>query len=652
MFEDRIGRGGMAVVYRAYQNSVSRHVALKILSLDPLMHDNDDFSQRFQQEAAVIASLEHLHILPVYGYGLVEGEFAYMAMRLLKGGSLADLLSQGPMELRQAVQIFVQAARGLAHAHSRGVIHRDIKPSNILLDENGNAYLSDFGLAKIQEMSLNLTRSGSLVGTPTYIAPELVRGGITSIRSDIYGMGIMLYHMLAGRPPFELSDTGVLTLLYKHVEEVPPSLSELREDIPPEIEAIILMALNKLPEDRFETADAMADALEVATGLRASTESMPMIRVTSSGVRPVRLNPEKRRRRNRIAIGIGIGMMLIVFAVAGILLIRNNDLRPRPATIVADQVGTIETMPLSEVDIQRAQAVLGDDGFIAFIVCNSQNVTFITRAREFTDFAAADGLAVRLFDSENDPYRQLTVIEEARIEGARAFVLCPLEVEQLTSTIDSLERARIPLSYITLFNHPYGVKLDSQNGEFGRRTAEYSAQILNEEFGGEGNVLILTQGAFPAGRQRGEQMEATMRELAPDATILPWGDSLSQEAGYRDTQAAIARGDVPTAILVSSDVAAYGAIQALEEAGLSPDEVFIVSNNAEPQALDYIEEGHYLRGTVDTNRLLGSELLYLGVAHQLAGNIIPEFLAYPPGEMLTADVLAAQDETTFAIERG
>ena len=222
VIEDRIGRGGMATVFRAHQVSVNRYVALKIIDLSPNQEERDEFRQRFAQEVAVVALLEHIHILPIYAYGIVENEFAYLAMRLLRGGSLADLLRKGPLPLTRAADIFTQIGRGLQYAHSKDVIHRDLKPSNILLDDAGNAYLSDFGLAKMIGSTLNLTKSGNLVGTPAYVAPEQVRGEAADVRSDIYSLGILLYHMLVGRPPFELADSGIAALLYKHVEEPPP----------------------------------------------------------------------------------------------------------------------------------------------------------------------------------------------------------------------------------------------------------------------------------------------------------------------------------------------------------------------------------------------------------------------------------------------
>jgi serine/threonine protein kinase len=207
--EERIGRGGMSVVYRAHQHSVNRDVALKVIVLNP---DEDEFRRRFAQEAKLVATLEHIHILPIYDYGIIEGDIAYLAMRLLRGGSLSQLLTEGPLTLDQTADIFTQIGRGLAYAHRRNVIHRDLKPSNIMLDDADNAYLTDFGLAKLVGENVDMTKSGNIVGTPAYMAPEQLRGDSVDHRSDIYSMGVVLYHMLTGQAPFESSDSNVSDL--------------------------------------------------------------------------------------------------------------------------------------------------------------------------------------------------------------------------------------------------------------------------------------------------------------------------------------------------------------------------------------------------------------------------------------------------------
>lgn len=262
----RLGQGGMASVYLAYQPSVNREVALKIITVNSVPSERDEFRLRFAQEAQVIASLEHAHILPVYDYGIYENEIAYIAMRLLRGGTLGDLLVDEPLELDRAAEIFSQIALGLSYAHRKGIIHRDLKPSNILFDDSGFAYLSDFGLAKMVENSLGLTKSDAIVGTPMYMSPEQLRGTPLDARSDIYSLGCVLYHMLVGHQPFADSATGIVSIIYQQLEKAPTPPREVNPNIPPAVEQVVLRALSKDRDARFATADEMATALNQALG--------------------------------------------------------------------------------------------------------------------------------------------------------------------------------------------------------------------------------------------------------------------------------------------------------------------------------------------------------------------------------------------------
>ena len=194
------GKGGMATVYKAHQTSMERVVALKVL---PEQHSQDpEFTQRFIREARTIAQLEHRNILPVYDFGKSDG-VTYMAMRYLDSGTLQDILRLGQLSLYEALDIMRQTCAGLDYAHRKGIVHRDIKPANVMIDDEGTVYLTDFGLAKAFRSSSNLTATGVIMGTPSYMAPEQSIGDEIDGRTDIYAAGIILYEMLAGKVPFE-----------------------------------------------------------------------------------------------------------------------------------------------------------------------------------------------------------------------------------------------------------------------------------------------------------------------------------------------------------------------------------------------------------------------------------------------------------------
>ena len=251
----KLGKGGMATVYRARQVTMQRDVAVKVMSAD--LAADPEFVARFEREAHVIARLEHPRILPVHDFGH-EGELFYLVMRLIEGESLYYRLKRGPLPLKTAARFVGQIGEALDYAHAEGVIHRDLKPNNILIDQWDNLYLMDFGLAKMMASAQSLTQSGTVLGTPAYMAPEQWRGEPVDARTDVYALGIILYEMVAGRTPFE-SDTP-FTLMYKHINDAPPPLRETLPDLPVEVEAVILKALAKNADDRYQSAGEMARA--------------------------------------------------------------------------------------------------------------------------------------------------------------------------------------------------------------------------------------------------------------------------------------------------------------------------------------------------------------------------------------------------------
>ncbi len=257
---EQIGIGGMATVFKAYAPDTDRYVAIKILP-HHFSHD-PTFKERFQREAKAIAKLEHLHILPIYSYGEDDG-IAYMAMRYLKAGTLTDHIKQGALPLAEADRILRQIASALDHAHSHQILHRDVKPSNVLLDDSGNAFLTDFGIAKMVESTLT---GGDILGTPAYMSPEQCQGSTEiTAASDIYSLGIVLYEMVTGRAPFQ-AETPI-ALIHMQLTESLPLPHNLRSDLPPAAENVILKALAKDPNSRYRTCGEMAIAFsEAVTG--------------------------------------------------------------------------------------------------------------------------------------------------------------------------------------------------------------------------------------------------------------------------------------------------------------------------------------------------------------------------------------------------
>lgn len=255
----QIGQGGMATVYKAYQGAMDRYVALKVLSF--AFVQRQEFIDRFRNEARLIARLEHPNILPVYDFGDADG-IPYLVMRFLESGTLKERLEAGTLPLAEVDRIFTQLAEALAYAHENGIIHRDIKPSNAMLDRRGQLFLTDFGIAKLLENSPEFTATGAITGTPAYMSPEQAQGSKLDHRSDIYSLAIVLYEMLAGRVPFEAETP--LAVIIKHIQEPLVPITTLNPTIHPAIELVLLKALDKNPQDRFQSVSAFLSAWQEA----------------------------------------------------------------------------------------------------------------------------------------------------------------------------------------------------------------------------------------------------------------------------------------------------------------------------------------------------------------------------------------------------
>jgi serine/threonine-protein kinase len=255
---EEIGRGGMGVVYRAQQLSLNREVAIKMILRDRLASDTERI--RFFAEARATAQLQHPGIVPVYDVGEIDGR-PYFAMQFLRGKTLLELITTGQLDQREAARHLEKITRAVQFAHASGILHRDIKPSNILIDESGEARLTDFGLAKQTDSAESLTRTGVVLGTPTYMSPEQASGRMGEIgpASDIYSLGSVLYHALTGRPPFTAKST--MDVLLQVLEQDPPNPRLIDPKIDRDLEMIVVRCLQKPPELRYASAHALADDL-------------------------------------------------------------------------------------------------------------------------------------------------------------------------------------------------------------------------------------------------------------------------------------------------------------------------------------------------------------------------------------------------------
>jgi serine/threonine protein kinase len=322
---DLLGEGGVALVYRAHQLSTSREVAVKVTR--PELIQRSELAQRFEREVQTIAALSHPHILKVFDYGIHEN-MIYLVTEFLTGGSLDSLIERGPLTLDRTCQIIEQIASALDHAHQRGIIHRDVKPQNVMLDEEGNAFLADFGMVKLLWESKALTQAGNVMGTPAYMAPEQWRGEALDGRADVYGLGVLVFKMLTGQLPFRTKHR--LDMMNFHLQEPPPSARNLNPALPPEVDQVIMRALAKDRRGRFESASKMAAALRSAA--RGEMQQAPADRATRRAGSPSLV---ALRRAAPLVVVVAVVLLVLL----GATLILPSVLAPKSSNLCMTVIG-------------------------------------------------------------------------------------------------------------------------------------------------------------------------------------------------------------------------------------------------------------------------------------------------------------------------
>ncbi len=390
--QERLGRGGMAEVYKAYQPGLDRFVALKVMH--PHLAEAPDFLGRFQREAQAVARLHHPHIVQVFDFD-VEGEQHYMVMEYVRGATLKDhldnLFTRGErMPVDEVLGLFRTLLEAVGYAHRQGMIHRDLKPANVMLDQNGRVVLTDFGIAKIVGGS-SFTASGVTVGTPTYMSPEQGSGEPGDLRSDLYSLGVMLYECLTGQVPYQ-GDTSVAILL-KHINAPIPPLRETRPDLPASLERVVTTALAKDPSERYPSASEMWTALAalvpasqavtnigvavpqpVSDAAPIADAPSPVVTAPSSPRAPGRATrPTLQRAPRPVLAGMAV-LVAVVVLVAGIF----------GASRLAGSSPADNAIGDGEVQLAAGRYQLAADAFTAALQSDPANVrALVGRARAY-----------------------------------------------------------------------------------------------------------------------------------------------------------------------------------------------------------------------------------------------------------------------------
>ncbi|MFQ5615503.1 MAG: protein kinase, partial [Anaerolineales bacterium] len=423
---EQIGKGGMAAVYKAYHAAMDRYVAIKILPFQ--FAHNQEFLLRFQQEVKVIARLEHPHILPVYDSGEHDST-PYLVMRYLDTGTLKERIQARELTLGETDHLITQLADALGYAHSQKVIHRDIKPSNVLINQRGDVFLTDFGIAKLIGATTQFTASGAITGTPAYMSPEQAEGRKLDARSDIYSMGIILYEMVTGRVPYEAETP--LAVILKHLQAPLPMPTNVKPNVHPAIERVILKTLAKDREERFDTAAdfvaAWKQALQIAKVTPAETaaplpppepvsitmgpETVSMIQPEPAPEMPPPSPPTLQHvtKPKKRAIFWWIGGLLGLVVLLAVCAFAVFQILGKGGTGVADPGDSAPTAPAGEgaADLGDSSPTTpaGEGEWESWV---GSNVIFDVQAYDGLIYTGGPG-GITIFNSEGEMINHLTV---------------------------------------------------------------------------------------------------------------------------------------------------------------------------------------------------------------------------------------------------
>ncbi|GAB4547933.1 MAG: hypothetical protein OHK0023_10040 [Anaerolineae bacterium] len=655
-----LGHGGMADVYRATQRTLKREVAIKVL-VSSYARDKA-FVERFTREVEVVARLEHPHIVPVYEHGITDEGVVYLAMRYLKGGTLADLIKQrGALPIPQVAQIMLQVGAALDYAHKQGVVHRDVKPSNVMLDENGDAYLTDFGLARPTDRTFaeTLTEPGSMLGTPAYVSPEQIQENRSDARSDVYSLGIVLYEMLTGRPPF--TGDSIYAIIQAHITKQPPKPSLLRVDLPVAIEATVLRAIQKSPEHRYQSVGEMVNDLRLATQGEIPTKPIPRDQKTI-------LLRQSATLRGRLPL-LGAGLITSIVIALGLLLVLANgnasqlvtdnvtgtfqnptEVAHNQQTPGTDQlpqfaaeserpeVGRIDELVVEPSSIQTAQNVVRGS-FIGVVACTLQTDFHASLMLGVRNRASELGLPIKLESAETNEFRQPAIISSFLAQGAKAIILCPLNESALDESVRIAAEQNVPV--VAIGERTYGklsASLSLTNERMGTAVGEYAAEIVQRELDGVAKVAILDYPDLPQVVTRADAMETVLKSLVPKVEVVGrWLGGLPEngEASMKDI---LEKHPDINVIMSINDAGALGAVRALRAAGKRGDEVIIISVDAESEARRLMRSGEYFRASLDNDPVGSGRFAVDVLVNLLSGKAVPRKILMN-GVMITPDVL-------------
>ena len=357
--EELVGSGGMSNVFRAHDRLLERTVALKILH-EQYTRD-EDYVERFRREARAVAQLTHPNIVTVIDRGEQDGR-QFIVFEYVDGENLKELSARGPLDAGEAIRLALQVAHALSFAHARGLVHRDVKPQNVLLNDEGQAKVTDFGIARSLDVH-GVTQTGTVLGTSDYIAPEQARGQKVDPKTDIYSLGAVLYELLTGEVPF--SGDNFVAVAMRHVSEPPPSVLEHRPDCPLRLDLAVQRAMAKDPADRFASMEELCAELEACLAELEGRDGEGATMIVPPPPRPRRTRPQRERRR--FPLGAVLVVLLAILLVAGgaYLLLSSDSAKKALHVSSAQASKPVQLRGLTAYDPEGDGSEHGEDAHFA-----------------------------------------------------------------------------------------------------------------------------------------------------------------------------------------------------------------------------------------------------------------------------------------------
>ncbi|MEL6269106.1 MAG: bifunctional serine/threonine-protein kinase/ABC transporter substrate-binding protein [Chloroflexota bacterium] len=633
IIQERLSRGARATVYRAYQPAANRDVALKVIRMDARLSRDEEFIHNYNTEIGRLADLSHINILPIYDYG-VGDEVAYIAMRLTRSRTLDNvLLADALPDLTQATHIVTQIGRALAYANRKNLVHYDLKPENILIDDANNAYLSDFGIPRyLMGDDMIGSRDSTAILSPLYLSPEQLRTEPVTAQSNVFSLGMLLYHLTVGRLPYDTASLNRTGLLLKHMTSTPAPPRELNPDVPLVVNDVVMRALAINPEHRYANTDDMVTELNQQLRNLFERVEIPAERdIQLARLRAQAAEERQRQSSSRLPYVIfSMVATLLIFIVGGIVVYM-RELSPVPIILSGEQIAAAD-LEVDDSVARRADRQLERGRFVGYYTCDD---ALNDRSDDIQSSARRYGQLVRIYRT-TAPF--VPPPQQSVAEGAATIIYCnPPEsilpqLERIAQDIPVIiEEETRPIAV------PDSVLVTSSEQARGIEAGRAAAAYIENDPRYRGGTSVLLFGLPPDTPDRAleDGLREGLTELSPGSNVIDVRTA-ARVVDVRNTLGTLLDDEIITfdVILTTTDTATYGVIQELESRGFVSSEIVVYTTGSELLARRFLAEDSILQGVAVNDGAATAEALFDATLLLLGGGVIPEQIVVDEARVL------------------